>query len=383
MLVQYPVLLLLIIGRVLTKVNSVTTERTSRPLIIGHRGAPGIYPENTLPGYRQAIADHADYIECDVFPTKDRQLVCLHDPYLSPITDVANRTEFADRRRTMFVPDYGQHDDWFLFDFTLDELKTLRLKQRDSFRDQSHNGKYPLTSFDEYVQVAKNAGRPVGIYPEIKLPELINDQPFMNGTRIEDIFLDSLKRHGYTKRNDLCFVQSFSEEALRYIKGKTELRLVMMVWLEEHIRGPNLNESKIDEWSEMYYGFGAWKPQIVNYYDDENGYKNWIGSETGLIQEVLRTGLKFHVYTFRNEDRYLAWDFKQDPINEYLYFDQLGDIEAYFTDFPGTMYRAFEERYGRHPTDSTCPTNVAGPARPWLASQIITFMAMIVRQFVR
>lgn len=361
-------------------VGIFATRRKSRPLIVGHRGAAGLYPESTVPGYKQAIEDHADYIECDVFPTKDLHLVCLHDPYLRAATDVENRTEFTDRKRQLLVPDYGVHDDWFIFDFTLDELSTLRMNQAEDYRDQSHNGKYPIATFDQFVQVAKSADRPVGIYPELKLPEFINQQPFMNGTRIEDVFLDALKRHGYTKKDDLCLVQSFSDGALRYIRDKTELRLIVMVWLEEHILGPYLNDSKIDEWSKLYYGFGAWKTQVVDYYDDKNGYKNWIRNETGLLQEVLSTGLKFHMYTFRNEDRYLAWDFKQDPINEYLYFDSLGDIEAYFTDFPATMYRALEERYGRDDPErqATCPVNLHFPVNV-PSMFIITFLLVIMQ----
>lgn len=47
--------------------------------IIGHRGARGIEPENTIRSYRKAIELNVDYIECDVHKTKDGQIVLMHD----------------------------------------------------------------------------------------------------------------------------------------------------------------------------------------------------------------------------------------------------------------------------------------------------------------
>ncbi|KAK2146370.1 hypothetical protein LSH36_613g01025 [Paralvinella palmiformis] len=325
--------------------TNIVVETRSRPWIIAHRGSSGVYPEHTIAAYKRAIEDGADLIECDLLLTRDRQLVCLHEPYLTSSTNIAQHPEYETRKRKLTIPDHGELDDWFSFDFTLEELKSLRVKQRFSFRDQSFNGIYQIPTFHEYIRVAKEAKRLVGIYPEIKHPELINSLPFMNGFKFEDILLDVLKQHGYTKKGDFCLIQSFSDPALRYIKSKTDIRLVILVEREEDIMGPFLNDSKIEDWATLYHGIGAWKTQIVEYFENTNKYKNWISNETNLLDRVLDSGLNLHLYTFRNEDQFLAWNFKQDPIDEYLYFSRLGDIEGYFTDFPHTMFRAFEERH--------------------------------------
>ncbi|NJQ16686.1 glycerophosphodiester phosphodiesterase [Streptomyces bohaiensis] len=47
--------------------------------VIAHRGASEDAPEHTLTAYRQAIADGADALECDVRMTADGHLVCVHD----------------------------------------------------------------------------------------------------------------------------------------------------------------------------------------------------------------------------------------------------------------------------------------------------------------
>ncbi|HUB15890.1 MAG TPA: glycerophosphodiester phosphodiesterase family protein [Acetobacteraceae bacterium] len=57
----------------------------TRPcLIIGHRGARGLAPENTLAGFRAAIALGVDAVELDVALTADGVVVVSHDPRLNP-----------------------------------------------------------------------------------------------------------------------------------------------------------------------------------------------------------------------------------------------------------------------------------------------------------
>lgn len=50
----------------------------------GHRGARGLWPENTLEGFARAIALGVDAIEMDVAMTADGILVVSHNPALNP-----------------------------------------------------------------------------------------------------------------------------------------------------------------------------------------------------------------------------------------------------------------------------------------------------------
>lgn len=59
-----------------------------RPLIIGHRGARALAPENTLAGLRAGILACADGVEFDVQRTRDGHLVLFHDDDLARITGV-------------------------------------------------------------------------------------------------------------------------------------------------------------------------------------------------------------------------------------------------------------------------------------------------------
>lgn len=53
--------------------------RTGRPLVIGHRGASGEAPENTMAAFELAVAQGADLIELDIQLTADGIPVVMHD----------------------------------------------------------------------------------------------------------------------------------------------------------------------------------------------------------------------------------------------------------------------------------------------------------------
>jgi glycerophosphoryl diester phosphodiesterase len=80
------------------------------PLIVGHRGAKDVLPENTLVSFERAIADGADLLECDVHLSADGHLVVMHDARI-------DRTVSADSPRRSGV----------LAEFTAAELAEVRV----------------------------------------------------------------------------------------------------------------------------------------------------------------------------------------------------------------------------------------------------------------
>jgi len=54
-------------------------------MIIAHRGASAVAPENTLAAMEQAIKDGADWVEIDVQETSDGEVVVIHDSDLKKI----------------------------------------------------------------------------------------------------------------------------------------------------------------------------------------------------------------------------------------------------------------------------------------------------------
>ncbi len=60
------------------------------PLVIGHRGAAGVVPENTLPSFSAALEFGVDAVELDVHVVEDT-LVVIHDTTLDRTTNGTGR----------------------------------------------------------------------------------------------------------------------------------------------------------------------------------------------------------------------------------------------------------------------------------------------------
>lgn len=55
------------------------TAPATAPLVVGHRGAAALAPENTLAAFRRALEDGAQTLECDVHLSRDGHVVVMHD----------------------------------------------------------------------------------------------------------------------------------------------------------------------------------------------------------------------------------------------------------------------------------------------------------------
>ncbi|MFI2856343.1 S-layer homology domain-containing protein [Paenibacillus sp. JSM ZJ436] len=116
------------------------TTLIRKPYMIGHRGMPSVAPENTIISNELAIEAGADYIENDIFLSKDGHLVIIHDSAVHVTTHGTGRVE----------------------DMTLEELRSLKVRQVPG-------AEYPearIATLEEQIDLARERG--VMIYAEIK-----------------------------------------------------------------------------------------------------------------------------------------------------------------------------------------------------------------------
>ncbi|KAJ4770784.1 Glycerophosphodiester phosphodiesterase [Rhynchospora pubera] len=319
------ILLFLVLGIANAKGNTNQQAKqpiqTFRPYNLAHRGACGEIPEETTHAYLRAIEIGADFIEADILASKDGQLVCFHDVTLDDTTDINDHTEFSDRKRTYEVERVNVTG-YFVVDFTLEELKTLKVKQRYSFRDQQYNGKYSIITFEEYITIALNADRTVGIYPEIKNPVHVNEHvKWSNGKTFEDIFVETLLKYGYKGTylseswlKQPIFIQCFGPASLIYLSSKTDSPKIFLID-DVSVRTQDTNQSYAEITSDSYLsyisqyvvGIGPWKDTVVP------PINNYLTPPTDLVERAHALNLEVHPYTFRNENKYLPFDFHQDP----------------------------------------------------------------------
>ncbi|MBI3911454.1 MAG: glycerophosphodiester phosphodiesterase [Armatimonadetes bacterium] len=60
-------------------------------IVVGHRGCALLEPENTLRGFRRALALGCDYVETDVRLTRDGHLILMHDEMVDRTTNGSGR----------------------------------------------------------------------------------------------------------------------------------------------------------------------------------------------------------------------------------------------------------------------------------------------------
>ena len=327
-----------------------------RPLIVGHRGAPGYLPEHTIPGYELAIKMGADFIEPDVVSTLDGHLIVRHEPLLSVTTDVASRPEFAGRKRTRTL-DGIETTDFFTCDFTLAEIKTLRARQAFAGRDHSHDGLYQVQTLQEVIDLAqtksRETGRTIGLYPEIKHPTFHQQL----GLAIEDKLLDTLNRAGLDKASSPVIIQSFETANLKYLRRKTTIRLMQLIdgsdtdpdtgamilqppsdkpydWVVAGRAGDNRDHLSPDGLRDIatYADIVApWKRHLLSF------AKGQPVRCKDIIDNAHACGLQVHSWTMRNDQ--LDPYYNGDAEKEYFDLFDLG-LDGLFTDFADTGVKA-------------------------------------------
>jgi len=273
-------------------------------LIIAHRGASADRPEHTLAAYELAIDQGADFIEPDLVVTKDLKLISRHENELSGTTDVANREEFEDRRRDKMI-DGQRVAGWFAEDFTLEEIRTLRAKERIARirpANARYNGLYQVPTFEEIVKLvrAKEAetGRRIGLYPELKHPTFLLEEA---GIDIVDLVLREMRNLDLSD-SDPVMIQSFEVGVLQRLDKRSDFTLVQLVKPdggpadEPDMRYAEMTTpSGLAEIAEYADGLGANISTILN--PD--------GSPTSLVADAMAAGLPVHAWTLRPENAFL------------------------------------------------------------------------------
>ena len=327
------------------------------PLGIAHRGASGYRPEHTLAAYKLAIQMGADYVEPDLVSTKDGVLVARHENEISGTTDVADHPEFADRRTTKVV-DGHEVTGWFTEDFTLAELKTLRAEERlPDVRpgNTRYDGRYQVPTFDEVLDLvareSRRRGEVVGVYPETKHPTYFDSV----GLSLEEPLVEALQRHHLNRPNARVYIQSFETGNLRELADTVRVPLVQLV---DATGAPYDLQAAGDPrtYADLVTREGL--REIATYADSVGANKDivlprdaegYLTLPSSVVDDAHDAGLDVHVWTMRDENRFMARDFwigsdpnaKGDAFAEYAAFFDAG-VDGVFSDYSDTAVAARE-----------------------------------------
>lgn len=310
--------------------------RETWPQIISHRGASGYVPEHSLNAYQLAIDLGTDYIEPDLCLSKDGVFVDIHDVTLDDVTDVAQHTEFQDRYTT-YVVDGSNVTGYFVQDFTVAELKTLRLKQRLNTRTTLYDGLLIMPTLSEIISLIStnylNSNKTIGMYIELKHPAYYNSLG-LTSLPVEDLLVQQLSAAGYQTSNvskDLrmvnpVVVQCFEADSLKKLKTICDLPLVLLVQIWD--------PSMLVEIATYANGIGPEK----SYFADLP-----LNRALAQLTQAHELSLVVHPWTFRQEPKYVSTKFKNDPEIEAAYFYCCLKIDAVFSEFPDRMRETIRE----------------------------------------
>ncbi len=286
----------------------------SRPIVIGHRGACGYRPEHTLESYRLAIELGADFIEPDLVMTRDGVLVARHENEIGGTTDVAAHPEFASRKRTQLI-DGQPMTGWFVEDFTLAELGSLRARERlPALRkaNTAYDGQFSIPTFNEVLSflAVTNKARAarglsaIGVYPETKHPTHFRSI----GLPLESALLAALDRG---LAGAPVFIQSFELGNLMALRRQTAHPLVFLV---DEEGGPYDFVARGDTRSYRDLMKPEGLSMLADHVNAVGVYKSLVrpvGSDgqlaapTSLVADAHRVGLSVHSWTFRVENTFL------------------------------------------------------------------------------
>src|SRR6056297_564153 len=275
-------------------------------LVIAHRGASYLAPEETRPAYVLARDMGAHYLEMDIQRTKDGTLVAIHDDVLDRTTNVAS--VFPGREKDP------------VSSFTIDELKQLDAGTWfNMLYPEKANKMYEglkILTLNEIIDIAEEAENRPGLYVETKsadqFPGIEKDlvQLFQDRGWIGDLDEEEMGDTGQEQPSNLVTVglgrariifQSFDLESLVKLKELApEVPRIYLVSRDMEKEQGWINI--ISDARETCAGLGP------------VGYLGW----PWHVGEAHKNGLLIHLYTINS-----PW--------QYWIFSKFG-VDGFFTD---------------------------------------------------
>lgn len=211
--------------------------------IEGHRGWCSNYPENTIISFEAAIKKGVDSVEFDVWLTKDKVPVLIHD---------------GNCMRTC-----GKYV--HVNDLTLEEVKQLDAGYPDKFGDKFTGKGITIATLEELLQLVKELNPKMSLGVEIK--EYTEE--------CVDITVALLKKYGLFEQ---CFFYAFHHDVIKYI---------------------------FEKYNGFTMGYPDF--QMRNFQPGGYNYYNEIGMSMALVRSEIfevyaSKGFKMHLYCADTED---------------------------------------------------------------------------------
>ena len=305
--------------------RSLLSGSSTQVLVVGHRGAAGLAPENTLAGFSRVCGIGVDAIELDVMLTKDNHLVVHHDYALKP--------EIARTTNDRWIPEQSPP---VVKDTPLAELKTFdvgRLKPGTRYArrypDQQPVDGEQIPSLGEVIDLVKNKCSPdTRLWIEIKTSpeESMSSDPI----KTSDAVVRIVNASGFSDR---VRILSFDWRALVHVQ-KIASR-IPTVYLS--LAGLRLNNIKPGQPGQSPWlagfdvdDFGGSVPRTVQ----AAGGRYWAPHYRQVTRQEIQLAHKLGIRVF-------VWT--PDKRNDMLRLMEMG-VDAIITNRPDILLSILDER---------------------------------------
>lgn len=295
---------------------------SSGPIVIAHRGASGYLPEHTTEAAALAHGMGVDFIEQDVVLTKDGVPVVLHDVTLNSVTDVAD-----------VFPGRDTEGKFYVFHFTLQELKTLKVTERRTgkIRFPKGQGNFRIATLKEHLELiqglnqSRNAA--VGVYVELKQPALHREHKL----DLAKTVLQTLNEFKYTRAEDNIFVQCFEEAETKRLRTELKCRLRL---IQLYSKRPT--SAQLSEISQYADGIGINIQALVDPASLTESSSSEEVAANDFVTEAHAAAMLVHAWTFRT-DQLPAWADSADDLLAFLFAE--AHVDGVFADQPDAAVR--------------------------------------------
>ncbi len=177
--------------------------------IEGHRGCRGLYPENTIVAFIEAVKLGVNTLEMDVVVSKDGKLVVSHDPFMNP--DICSNPDGSPVSPT---------DKIRIYNLTYEEIKKFDcgLRGNPKFQEQKKTAVFKpqlsdvIDSVEKYIQ--QNHLPAVQYNIETKSTLDGDDVDHPRPAVFAKLLYDLLKQKNVLNK---CIIQSFDPRTLQVI----------------------------------------------------------------------------------------------------------------------------------------------------------------------
>lgn len=190
----------------------------------GHRGCRGLLPENSIPGFLEAVRLGVTTLEMDVVITADRRVVLSHEPFISHTICLDSTGREIDR---------AAEKDFNIFQMTYEEVLLFDCgsKLHSEFPDQQKmDVRKPLLedAIREVEQFVERSGLPPVRYNiETKSSDLGDNIFHPEPEEFATLLLDVIKDGGIRNRT---IIQSFDPRTLNAVNDlDTKVRTALLV----------------------------------------------------------------------------------------------------------------------------------------------------------